>query len=154
MIGSWSWKNILYGIWLVIFAWSLLVANIIIFSPLGLQIVRALSPQFIYAIAIVGPWSIGGWLLLVAIFFWFPAILAAWVGWDAIKFRRRGTKTWPILWALGTILPTSIIVLPLYLIRSRIFWRNKLNRSHESQDAIQTSPVDKRTLTVEDAEVR
>ena len=115
------WRKIFYGLWRVILALMILF-GILFFPALGFGTLKEVDLTMAYMLVIAGPWSIATWLLLLAMFFWYPAILTAWVVRDAMKFKHRGIKTSPLLWAIGMILPTIIIVFPIYLIRRKITW--------------------------------
>ena len=94
-----------------------------------LEILMKIDSVTIYQIAIFGPFSVYSWLILLTLFSGLIlalAIFGFWITRDSKKFRAKGIKNSPFLWAIGVILPTIIIVFPLYFIRRNITWPKKL----------------------------
>lgn len=118
-------KNFFYSIWRIILALVILCGNLI-FLPMGLEVLKQINPGKMYILAIVGPRSISEWILVSGMFLWYHILLMTLVTRDAIKFKHKGVQTSPLLWAVGMILPTTIIVFPIYMIRRKITWVNKL----------------------------
>lgn len=86
----------------------------------------------LYTILIVGPHSVYTWLILLTIFillWWFPILLAIWVLMDSRKFKKHGVKTSPLLWFLGIIFPTVVIVLPIYFVKRNVKWKTELSKT-------------------------
>lgn len=98
-----------------------------------LEILMKIDSITIYHVAIFGPFSIYSWLILL-ILFSVPLLTLTffifWVARDSRKFRDKGIKTSPFLWAIGVALPTIIVIFPLYLIRRNIIWPRELKENN------------------------
>jgi hypothetical protein len=119
-----AWRKFLYGLWRIALALIMLL-GVVVFPVVGLEIFKQAFPIQAYLLISFGPRLPSQWLIFLGILFWYPAALAAWVARDATKSKPNGAAIWPILWAVGTILPTIVIVLPLYMIRRKIIWTGR-----------------------------
>lgn len=86
---------------------------------------QIMDPLALYAWVSLGPQSIYFWgmlLIIIGIFISPSLLLTIWVFKDSKKFNASGINTSPFFWAMGVLLPTIIIFLPLYLIKRNILW--------------------------------
>ncbi len=127
-------KEILNYLKQIVLATMFLTFGLFFILPVGvgifMGILKLLDPITIYQVATFGPWSMYGWLiaftsLLVLVS---PLIIfAVWVLRDSRRFKNQGVKNHPFLWFIGVILPTIIVIFPLYFIRRNITWPRKLS---------------------------
>lgn len=98
-----------------------------------LEILMKMDSITIYQIAIFGPFSMYSWLMFL-ILFSVPLLTLAffifWIARDSRKFKAKGIKISPFLWAIGVALPTIIVIFPLYLIRRNITWPRELKETN------------------------
>ncbi|MFA5083894.1 MAG: hypothetical protein WC475_00705 [Candidatus Paceibacterota bacterium] len=104
----------------------IIIFGILIFPIVGMQMLLQVNEIMAYSLAIIGPHSVFSWLFLLVNVFWYPIVLTVWVARDAIKFKKQGIKISPLLWSVGTILPTIIVVFPIYFILRDVVWRRRL----------------------------
>ena len=119
------WKTFFLGLRQFILAFIILF-GILIFPAVGIKALLQVNEKMVYLLSIVGPYSVSSWLFLLVNVLWYPIALTVWVVRDAMKFKKQGIKTSPFLWGVGTILPTIIVVFPIYFILSEVVWRRRL----------------------------
>jgi hypothetical protein len=103
----------------------IILLGILIFPGVGIQILLQVNKEMAYLLLTVGPHSVSSWLFLLVDIFWYPIALTVWVVRDAMKFKKLGLKTSPLLWGIGTILPTVLVVFPIYFILRNVVWRRR-----------------------------
>lgn len=91
------------------------------------------------------------WILFflsIAVFLWFPILLAVSVVKETAKFKTKGIKTSPFWWGLGMMLPTVIIVFPLYFIKTRILWQREQGKEVVALSSTSTKSHKKKGVLV------
>lgn len=109
-----------------------------IFSLLGAGIAREVISQgrgdggLLVLMVLWGPYTpltFGLYLFFFLCTGWFQILLTFLVVRRVKKYKQKGINASPLLWGLGTILPSIIVVLPLYLVRSHITWPKQVSHN-------------------------
>src|SRR3989344_2094851 len=123
-VGNGWWGRFFIGIRQFIVSLTILAGGLF-FSSFILGLVQYFNLEMLQVMAIAGPYSMSSWAVFLVMMAGFPLALAVWVFGDAKKFEKQGVKSLPLLWAIGTALPTILIVFPIYYVLRDVVWREK-----------------------------
>jgi len=120
---------------LVILALAVLISgglvSIGVGAGVGMGLLQAFDESTALILAIAGPASVYDWMILLFLLgclLWFPIVLTIYVIARVTDFKKKGLPLSPFLWGIGMILPSIIIVYPLFWVRARITWPRQLGR--------------------------
>lgn len=116
-----------------------ILLGIPVFSEVGFLMLKDINPVMAYIMTITGPYSLLSWFIFLIMVGWYPIILAIWVIRDAVRFEKQGISTRPILWGIGTVLPTVFIVFPAYYVIRDVIWLEKIKKINASTAEQQSS---------------
>ncbi len=108
-----------------------ILLGILVFAGLGVSLLKEIDPSALNMLISAGPTSVFSWLILLVIVGLYPLALAVWVMKDATKFKKQGINTMPIVWAIGTLLPTILIVFPVYYVVREVVWMRRIGKGVE-----------------------
>ncbi|MDE2001825.1 MAG: hypothetical protein KGJ13_11965 [Patescibacteria group bacterium] len=94
---------------------------------LVLGVLRVVNPEMAYGLLLIGPYSVGSWAALLMMALWYPLALGVWVFRDASRFYNEGIRTSPLAWAIGSFLPTALVVIPVYYIVREVVWARRIH---------------------------